>query len=34
MKFVPYLSFNGNAEEAINFYADILGGEIQNNHAF
>ncbi len=29
MKFVPYLSFNGNAEEAINFYADILGGEIQ-----
>ena len=24
----PYLNFNGNCEEAINFYKDILGGEI------
>lgn len=24
----PYLSFNGNTEEAINFYKSILGGEI------
>lgn len=24
----PYLSFNGNCEEAINFYKDNLGGEL------
>ena len=24
----PYISFNGNCEEAINFYKDCLGGEI------
>lgn len=24
----PYLNFNGNCEEAINFYKDALGGEI------
>ena len=24
----PYLNFNGNCEEAINFYKDVLGGEI------
>ena len=24
----PYISFNGNCEEAINFYRDVLGGEI------
>ena len=24
----PYLSFNGNCREAINFYKDALGGEI------
>ena len=24
----PYLSFNGNCDEAINYYKDILGGEI------
>lgn len=24
----PYLSFNGNCEEAINFYKDVLGGEL------
>lgn len=25
---VPYLNFNGNAEEAFNLYVEILGGEI------
>lgn len=29
MKFVPYLSFEGNAEEALNFYLDAFRGEIQ-----
>lgn len=29
MKFIPYLTFEGNAEESSNFYADALGGEIQ-----
>ena len=29
MKFVPYLSFEGNAEEALNFYADALDGKIK-----
>lgn len=24
----PYLNFNGNCEEAINFYKDALGGEV------
>lgn len=24
----PYLNFNGNCEEAINFYKDTLGGEL------
>ncbi len=24
----PYLTFNGNCEEAINFYRDALGGEV------
>lgn len=28
MKLVPYLHFEGNAEEAMNFYKDALGGEI------
>lgn len=26
MKLIPYLHFNGNCEEAINTYAEILGG--------
>ena len=30
MKFIPYLTFEGNAGEAIQFYADALGGEIVN----
>jgi PhnB protein len=29
MKFIPYFSFEGNAEEALIFYADALGGKIQ-----
>ena len=24
----PYLNFNGNCEEAINFYKEALGGEL------
>jgi len=28
MKLVPYLNFAGNAEEALNFYTDSLGGEV------
>ena len=28
MKLYPYLSFNGNCEEALNFYKDCLNGEI------
>ena len=28
MKFIPYSTFEGNAEEAIQFYADALDGEI------
>lgn len=30
MKIKPYLTFNGNAEEAANHYAQILGGKIEN----
>ena len=29
MKLTPYLIFNGQAEEAANFYADVLGGKIE-----
>lgn len=28
MKLIPYLNFAGNAEEALNFYNDALGGEV------
>lgn len=28
MEFNPYLNFNGNCEEAFNFYAKTLGGKI------
>ncbi len=28
MKLVPYLNFDGNAEEAVNFYKDALGAEV------
>ncbi len=30
MKLNPYLNFAGNAEEALNFYKNVLGGEIVN----
>ncbi len=30
MKLTPYLVFNGRAEEALNFYADVLGGRVEN----
>ena len=26
---MPYLHFNGNCEEAFNFYAEIFGGKVQ-----
>lgn len=25
---IPYLTFGGNCEEALNFYRDVLGGEV------
>ncbi len=28
MKLQPYIMFNGNAREAMNFYNEALGGEI------
>jgi len=28
MKLNPYLNFNGNAEEAMNFYKSVFGGEL------
>ena len=30
MKITPYLLFNGQAEEAAAFYADLTGGKIEN----
>lgn len=29
---VPYLTFNGNCEEAVKFYQNVLGGETQILH--
>ncbi len=29
MKLVPYLNYRGNAEEAVNFYKDVLDGNIE-----
>jgi PhnB protein len=29
MQFTPYLSFNGNCEEAFRFYERVLGGKIE-----
>ncbi len=29
MKGIPYVSFNGNCEEAVRFYHSILGGELE-----
>ena len=28
MKLTPYVHFEGNAEEALNFYKDVFGGEV------
>lgn len=28
MQFIPYLNFDGNCAEAINFYAQLFGGQI------
>ncbi len=28
----PYLTFHGNAEEAMNFYSSVLGGEVRVSH--
>jgi PhnB protein len=30
MQLTPYLMFNGTCEEALNFYAGTIGGEIKN----
>jgi PhnB protein len=30
----PYLNFNGNAEEAFNFYRSVFGGEFSNLQRF
>ncbi len=30
MKISPYLIFNGNAEEAANFYAEVMDGTLEN----
>lgn len=29
---IPYITFNGNCEEAVNFYQKALGGETQILH--
>ena len=34
MQLTPYLMFNGNCEEALNFYAKTIGGDIQNLSRF
>jgi PhnB protein len=34
MKLSPYLIFNGRAEEAAAFYADVFGGRIENLHRY
>lgn len=34
MKLTSYLIFNGQAEEAANFYADVLGGQIGNLYRY
>lgn len=30
MKLLPYLSFNGNCQEALTFYAELLGGKVES----
>ena len=29
----PHINFNGNAEEAFNFYKSVFGGEFAQDHA-
>ena len=33
-KINPYLNFDGNAEEAFNFYKSVIGGEFSNVQKF
>jgi len=30
MQFFPYLSFNGNCQEALTFYAELFGGTVES----
>ena len=34
MNITSYLVFNGQADEAANFYADALGGKVENLHRY
>ncbi|MDQ3683154.1 MAG: VOC family protein [Bacteroidota bacterium] len=34
MKLTPYINFNGQCEEALNFYAKVLGGEVKHLSRF
>ena len=34
MNITSYLIFNGQAEEAANFYADALGGKVENLYRY
>lgn len=34
MKLSPYIIFHGNCEEALNFYAEALGGEIKGMNRY
>ena len=34
MQLNPYLAFNGNCEEALNFYKECLGGEFESFNRF
>jgi len=34
MELIPYIMFNGNCEEALNFYAKAMSGEIKNISRF
>ncbi len=34
MKITSYLMFNGQAEAAANFYAEVFGGRIENMHRY
>lgn len=31
---IPYLNFNGNAKEALDFYANALGGSVTQSSTF